>query len=238
MNRTLAIAGRELRYSFLTPGGYIITALFLLIAGGVFFFTSFASGEIASLRSVFGMGTWMLTFIGPAVTMRLFSEELRLGTIEMLMTSPLREVEVVLGKFLGALGLLMIMLVPTGVFILALEMYGRPDYGEMAAGYLGLLLAGTAYLASGLLASTFTSSQPVAFLLALFFWLTLGIGAKLLPAHLEEPWLGIVFALDPDMRLRDFTIGLIDSSNVVFFLSLAAVFLIGAVISLQCRRFR
>lgn len=236
--QVLVIASRELRAYFLSPAGYIIIALFLMVTGGVFYFGAFASGEIASMRPVFGMGTWLLAFIAPAVTMRLISEELRLGTMEMLMTCPVREVEVVLGKFFGAMGLLLLMLLPTAIFVLALEMYGRPDYGELLCGYLGLLLAGTAYLASGVLASTLTSSQPVAFLLALFFWLALGIGAKIVPGHIGEEWVGVVFAIDPDVRLRDFTIGLIDTSNVVYFLSFAAVFLALAVVSLQARRWR
>lgn len=238
MNQTFVIAGRELRAYFLSPAGYIIIALFLLVTGGVFVFGAFASGEIASLRPVFGMGTWLLAFIAPAVTMRLISEELRMGTLEMLMTCPVREAEVILGKFLGAMGLLVLMLLPTAVFVLALEMYGRPDYGELLCGYLGLLLAGTAYVSSGVLTSTFTTSQPVAFLVALFFWLTLGVGTKILPAHVGDQWAGLIFAIDPDMRLRDFTIGLIDTSNVVYFVSIAAVFLIAAVVSLQSRRWR
>lgn len=238
MKCALTIASRELRAYYLTPGGYIIAALFLLICGGVFFFVGFAPGEIASMRSVFGLGTWMLAFIAPAVTMRLFSEEFRLGTLEMLMTSPVREAEVVLGKYLGALGFLLLMLVPTLVFVLALEIYGRPDYGEMATGYLGLILAGSAYLASGLLASTLTASQPVAFLLAFFFWMVLGLGTKILPAHVSDQWATIVFALDPETRLRDFTIGLVDTSNVVYFVSLAAVFLVAATLSVQARRWR
>lgn len=238
MSQTLHIAGRELRAYFLSPSGYIIIALFMLITGGVFFFGAFASGELASLRPVFGLGTWLLAFIAPALTMRLISEELRLGTLEMLMTCPVREVEVILGKFLGAMGLLILMLLPTAVFVIALEVYGRPDYGELMCGYLGLLLAGTAYLSSGVLASTLTTSQPVAFLLALFFWMTLGIATKILPQHVGEDWVGLIFAIDPDIRLRDFTIGLVDTSNIVYFLSIAAVFLIASVVSLQSRRWR
>lgn len=238
MTQTLVIAGRELRAYFLSPAGYIIVALFLLVTGGVFYFGAFETGEIASLRPVFGMGTWLLAFIAPAVTMRLISEELRMGTIEMLMTCPVRETEVIVGKFLGAMGLLVIMLLPTAVFVIGLEVYGRPDYGELLCGYLGLLLAGTAYVSSGVLASTFTNSQPVAFLLALFFWLVLGISTKIVPAHVNDYWAGLIFAIDPDMRLRDFTIGLIDTSNVVYFLSIAVVFLISAVVSLQSRRWR
>lgn len=238
MNHLLVIASRELRAYFLTPAGYIIIALFLLSTGVVFVFGAFASGEIASLRPVFGVGTWLLAFIAPAVTMRLVSEELRMGTLEMLMTCPVREREVILGKFFGAMGLLVMMLLPTGVYVIALETYGRPDYGELLCGYLGLLLAGTAYVASGIFASTLTNSQPVAFLLALFFWLTLGIAAKILPTHVRDDWAGVIFAMDPDIRLRDFTIGLVDTSNVVYFITIAAVFLIAAVVSLQARRWR
>jgi ABC-2 type transport system permease protein len=238
MRPTLAIAGRELRSYFFTPSGYIIISLFLLLTGGMFVFSGFRSGDIASMRPVFSVGTWLLAFIGPAITMRLLSEEFRLGTIESLMTSPVRETQVVLGKFFGAMGLLGLMLVPTVMYVFALEAYGRPDYGELFCGYLGLLVAGAAYVASGVLASSLTSSQPVAFLVALFFWMTLGLAAKLLPAHVSDPWAGWIFAIDPELRLRDFTIGLIDTSNVVFFLSASAVFLFAAVQVLAARRWR
>ena len=236
MSRILAIAGRELRAYFLSPGGYIIVALFLLITGGFFWAGGFQQGQIASLRSVFGIGTWLLAFIAPAITMRLLSEEYRAGTIEMLMTSPVNEWHIILGKFAGAAGFLLLMLLPTIFYVIAIEIHGRPDYGELCCGYLGLLLAGAAYLASGILASTFTASQAVAFLLALFFWLVLGFGTKLLPGQVDEQWARIIFALDPDLRLRDFTIGLIDTSNIVYFLSITVVFLVAAVKSLQARR--
>ncbi|UCD76638.1 MAG: ABC transporter permease subunit [Phycisphaerales bacterium] len=236
MSRTLAIAGREFRAYFLSPGGYIIIALFLFITGFFFWAGGFQQGQIASLRSVFNIGTWLLAFIAPAVTMRLLSEEYRAGTIEMLMTSPVNEWHIIVGKFAGAAAFLVLMLLPTVAYVIAIEMHGRPDYGELLCGYLGLLLAGAAYLSSGILASTFTASQAVAFLLALFFWLALGFSAKLLPDQLDERWARIVFALDPDLRLRDFTIGLIDSSNIVYFLSITVVFLVAAVKSLQARR--
>jgi len=238
VSQAMAIAGRELRAYFLSPGGYMIAALFLLITGGVFFFQSFASGRLASLSSVLGMGTWLLTFIAPAVTMRLLAEEFRLGTFEVLMTAPVRAWQIIAGKFAGALGFVVAMLVPTVVFVVALEMYGRPDYGEVACGYLGLLLAASAYLASGLFASTLTNSQPVAFLLALFFWLTIGLSAKLLPGYLPEQWGRVAFAIDPDLRMSDFTIGLIDTSNIVYFVSITALFLVAAVQSIRARRWQ
>lgn len=238
MSRTATLAGRELRSYFQSPAGYIIIALFMLLAGLVFTAKAFRQGQPASMRPVFEWGTWLLLIICPAISMRAIAEERRIGTFEMLMTAPVNEAQVIVGKFLAAVAFLACMLLPTLVFVALLEWYGRPgpDYGELTCGYLGLLLAGAAYLASGLLASTLTASQVLAFLLTLIFWLVLSIGAKLLPQHLSEPWATAAFALDPDPRVRDFAIGLIDSSNVVYFASLAVVFLIAASRSLEARR--
>lgn len=238
MTRVLALAGREVRAYFLTPGGYIIIALFLLICGAFFFWGVFSEGQVASMQSVLGIGAWLLSFIGPAVTMRLLSEEYRLGTFEMISTTPLNELEIIVGKYLGAMSFILIMLVPTLVYVLAMELYGQPDYGELFCGYLGLLLAATAYCASGVFASTLTNSQAVAFLLALFFWLALLLGAKLLPPNLDARWASLVIAIDPDLRLRDFSIGLIDSANIVYFLSIAIGFLAASVKMIEYRRVR
>ena len=237
MSATLAIASREFRAFLLSPAAWVIIALFMLFCG-IFFITGFQQGELATMRPIFEFGTWMLVFIGPAITMRAISEELRLGTLEMLMTCPVREGQVVLGKFLAAMSFLAVLLLPTAVFVLALEMYGRPDHGEVLCGYLGMTLAGSAYLASGILASVLTASQVVAFLLALFFWMTLGLTAKLLPPHVDPKFAPIIFAADPDLRLRDFAIGLIDTSNIVFFLSFTVVFLLAAAAILRWRRTR
>lgn len=236
MSRTLAIAGRELRCFLLTPTGPIIAALFLFAAGLVFRFGVLGEGQLASLRSVFGAGAWLLACIAPALAMRLFSEEYRLRTWELLRSCPVREREIVLGKFLGAYGLLLLMLAPTLVYAFALEAHGRPDWGEIGCGYLGLALAGAAYLAGGLLASALTSSQPVALLTAGFFWLTVLLGCKLLPAHLGDGGRQVVFAIDPHLRLVDFTIGLLDTSNVVYFLALTVAFLAATIAALQARR--
>ncbi|MGI9013947.1 MAG: ABC transporter permease subunit [Phycisphaerales bacterium] len=234
---TTAIARRDFASYFLTPAGYIITALYLLFTAG-FFIYGFQQGQTASMRPVFEYGAWLLLFIGPAITMRMMSEEMRMGTMEMLITAPLREREIVLGKFIAALAFLFVMLLPTAVFVVALELYGRPDYGELGCGYLGLLLAGTAYIASGIFASTTTGSQVVAFLLALFFWLVLSIGTKLLPPYLPGDWGRWLIMFDPDLRFRDFAIGLVDTANIVFFLGLTVVFLVAATKSLEARRWR
>jgi len=232
------IAARELPAYLLSPAGYVITALFLLITGFLFAFAGFEQGQSASLRPTFEVITWVLLFICPAVAMRTISEELRSGTFEALMTAPVTEAEVVVGKFLGSAAFLILMLLPTGIYAVALELYGRPDYGELLCGYLGVILAGAAYLAGGILASTLTSSQVVAFLLSVFFWVALVFSTKLLPARLDDNWADLVRALDPDLRLQNFSIGLLDTSDVVYFLSMTALLLTAAVKSLQVRRLR
>ncbi len=238
MTRIRTIAARELPAYLLSPAGYVITALFLLITGFLFAFAGFEQGQTASLRPTFDVITWVLLFICPAVAMRTISEELRSGTFEALMTAPVTEAEVVMGKFLGSAAFLILMLLPTGIYAVALELYGRPDYGELLCGYLGVILAGAAYLAGGILASTLTSSQVVAFLVSVLFWVALVFSTKLLPARMDDSWAEFVRALDPDLRLGNFSIGLLDTSDVVYFLSMTALFLTAAVKSLQVRRLR
>lgn len=235
MSRIWALARREFWSFFLSPVGYVVIGLFLAVTGFVFM-RGFDAGKPASMRPVFELGMWMLLFVCPAITMRSISDERRMGTLEMLMTCPVRDGEVVLGKYLGSILFLVVMLACTGAQVILLERYGRPDYGEVLCGYLGLLLAGGVYLASGMLASALTSSQVVAFLATFFFWLALSLGTKFLPGMLPEPWSTATYAADPDPRLRDFAIGLIDTSNIAYFGSLIALFLFLASRTLEARR--
>ncbi len=243
MKRLLALSGREFNAYLLTPTGYIVAALFLFLSG-IAFISGFNAGQVASMRSVFGVGIFLLVVIGPAISMRTMSEEYRLGTIESLLTAPVTTTDVIIGKFLGSMAFLIAMLVPTLTYVVLLEWFGRPDYGELACGYLGLLLAGGAFIASGIFASTLTGSQVVAFLVSLFFWLILVTSAKLLPVALES-WLPGVFSdrtyafflsWDPDSRLKDFAIGLVDTGNVVYFLAFVAAFLAISILTLEARR--
>jgi len=244
VSAVLAIAGRELRAFFLTPGGYVIAALYMLVNGWLFVRYVFNPGELATLRPVFTFSMLAFMLICPAVTMRMISEELRLGTIETLLTSPVRSADIIFGKYLAALGFLALLLVPTLVFVVALEIYGRPDYGELACGYLGVLLAGSVYLASGILASTLTASQVVAYLITVLFWIIVLLGTKgvlqtdVLPVAWQERVGDVVLAADPTTRLIDFAIGLFDSAHVVYFGSLTLVLLIGSVGLLESRRWR
>ncbi len=244
MRATAAIAARELAACFRSPGGYVVAALYTLINGWLFVRYVFDQGEPATLRPVFAFSMVAFALICPAVTMRMISEELRAVTIEVLLTAPLGAGQVIAGKFLAAWGFLLLLLAPTGLFVAALEIHGRPDYGEVAAGYLGVALAASMYLAGGILASTLTPSQVVAYLISVLFWIILLLSAKglpqtdLLPAAWRAGIVDVLFALDPDVRLRDFSIGLIDTANVVYFASFTGVFLIAATLALEARRWR
>lgn len=244
MSATATIAGRELRAFFLSPGGYVVAALYLAASGLFFVRHVFAQGEPATLRPVFAFSMLMFVLICPAIAMRSISEELRLGTFEVLMTSPVRSAQIILGKFAAALAFLVVLLAPTLLYVGALEAYGRPDYGELAAGYLGLVLAGAAFLAGGILASTLTASQVVAYLVTFFFWVLVLLvanllpSADLLPVEARRGAARVLHGLDPMARLGDFAIGLIDSAGIVYFVSVTVVLLVAAVASLEARRWR
>jgi ABC-2 type transport system permease protein len=265
VSATIAIARRELASYLLSPAGYLIAAMFLFLAALVYFailpwiFASgFSQGQPATLRVFFQVGVWVFIIVGPALSMRALSEEYRLGTIEILMTSPISEAKVILGKFLGSFGFLVLMLLPTVLYVVALERFGRPDYGELLAGYLGLLLVGAAFVATGLFASTLTSSQVLAYVATLFFWIVLLLATKALPQLVpfaeglaDRPgnsvlletaltWFiaagGVLAACDPTARAGAFINGLIDTFNVVYFLALTLIFIVAAIKSLAARR--
>src|SRR5688500_11912382 len=174
MRNILTIAGKELRSYFVSPVAYVIVA-FWLVATGFFFWFSVNSND-ASLRNVFGVIIVLLLLITPALTMRLLAEETRTGTLELLLTSPVQDWAVVLGKFLGALGLYATMTGLTLFFPILLNlMGGNPDWGPIWSGYVGLILMGAAFLSVGLFASAMTSNQMVSAMIAFVILLILFI---------------------------------------------------------------
>lgn len=238
MSAVLTLARRDFLSLVVTPAGSIVVALFLFLAGSAFARITFQQGEPANLRTVMEFAGWALLAVAPAVSMRAFSEETRAGTLEVLMTSPMTDVQIVLGKYVAGMLFLMLMLAPTALFALVIEMHGRPDYGELVSGYLGLLLTGSAYLAAGIFASTLTSSQAVAYLLTLFFWVSVSIAVAFLPQVLPPEWADVLFALNHAKRLREFTIGLVDTGNIAYFAAVTAMFLGASTVSLMVRRAR
>jgi ABC-2 type transport system permease protein len=236
MKNAWLIARRELASYFTSPIAYAVTAVFLLVAGYLFWVILYYSRE-ATMRYLFYNVTTLLLLVGPALTMRLVAEERRTGTIELLLTSPVRDGEVIAGKFLAALGLWALMLALTLVYPALLEAFGNPDLGPIATGYLGLLLAGGAVLALGVIASTVTSNQViaalVAFGLSLFLWLADALQGIATGA------LGSFFSyLSMSTHFYDLAKGVIDTRDVVFYLSLIFGSLFVATRLLEARRWK
>lgn len=244
MKGVIAIARRDLASTFLVPTGWIILAGWGLVASIIFAFASFREGEPATLRAVISIAGWAIAVVAPAISMRSFAEEARLGTLEVLLTSPLSALELVLGKFLAGVGVLLVLGIPILVLFGVAEIYGDPDPGELASGLLGLLLAGGTLIALGLVVSTRTSSQVVAYLVTFFVFFAVVLVAKgvpvlieFLPAGLLAPeqtlaWIEWASGLDPLLRLDEFAIGLFDSANLGWFIAASAFFLFLGGISL------
>ena len=236
MVRISALAVREIRSAFVTPTAWIVLAIAGAVAAFAFFGADFAESRPASLRAAVLAAGWALLATAPAISMRVFSEEIRLKTWETLFASPLSPVEMVVGKAIACAVLLAASLLPVACLAIPLEIYAAPDYGEIACGLLGLFLAGCAAASIGLAVSTTTASQTVAFLGGFFLWLGLVGGSRLLVGALPLEWAPVAAAADPLRRLEGFALGLFDSGAVVYFLSIVAVGLTAAIVSLE--RFR
>ena len=237
VRNVLAIAQRELKSYFVSPVAYVVTAFFLLVAGYLFALILLQSNE-ATLRYLQSNLSVIWLFVTPFLTMRLLAEEQRTGTIELLLTSPVREFEVVLGKYFGALLFLLFMLAFTFYYpLLIYALGGRPDTGPMLAGYLGIVLQAGAFLAVGLLASSFTENQMIAavfsFAILLVLWLADALSNALGPQAGE-----VLRYLSVTQHFQDFPRGVIDTTHIVYFLSIIVACLLFTMLSLQSRRWR
>ena len=236
LRHTLAFAGRELYTYFVSPIAYVVAFGFLLIMGFLFALIVTTSNE-ASLRGTFGNMGVVLLLMSPVLTMRLIAEETRTGTIELLMTSPVRDWEIVVGKFLGGLGFLFVMLLLTGWYPLLLFRLGNPDPGPIISGYLGIFLLAAAMLAVGMLTSSLTENQIVAAVLAfgaLLILYLLGAAANII----GQPLSGLFQYMGFSDRLTDFLQGVIDSRSVIYYLSVIVGALFLTTRSLEARRYR
>ncbi len=236
MRNTWLIAGKEFRSHLTSPMAYVVVGIFLLLTG--FFFTDYLRNTNLNDTSIRGFVEWgslLLLLFAAALTMRLMAEEKKLGTWELLLTAPVRDTEVVLGKFLGTLGILIVMLAFTVYYPILLVIFGDPDIGPIIASYVGLFLLGSAALAIGLFASSLTANQIVAavvsgaILFALWF---AGMAVDSLPEAVAR----VVASLSLSSHFTDFVRGVIDTRAVVYYLSVIALFLFLTVRSLETGR--
>ncbi len=238
MRNVLIIARKEIYGYFTTPLAYIIAAVFLAVSG-VFFISDLGSSEQARMTGFLFGAIALLTVIGPLLTMRLFAEEQKLGTLELLLTAPVREAELVLGKFLAALTILISMLVMTFFYPMLLVLFAQPDLGPVVSGYVGLLLFGAAFLAVGLLASSVTSNQILAAVLGLGLLGLLWLVSALSGVAQSVAWAkDIVNYVALTNVYVDFLRGLLDTREIIFLISLTAVVLFATTRAVEARRWR
>lgn len=240
MRNIAAVFRKELGSYFNQLSFYLVIVLFLAVSSAFFFyFQGFFVQQQASLRGFFALMPWMLLFFLPPVSMRLWAEERKLGTIEVLLTLPLKDWEVVLGKYLASIAVWAVMLALTLTVPLTVAWLGDPDPGPIVGGYLGAFLLGSAYLAIGGFVSSLTSEQLVA--LVLSFVLLLGLLLIGLPAVLGfvpgsvAPTLQYLALNSHFMSLGR---GVIDSRDIVYYLSLIGLSLFLTVRSVESRKWR
>ena len=236
MSGVLAYVQRDLRSLFCVPTGAIVASLFVCLSGVAFVSGVFDLGGIATMQPVFEFAAWLLLILCPAITMRLVAEERRLGTWELSLASPLSSLHLALGKFLAGWIFLLVVLLTSLPLVAVLEIYAQPDYGAVCSGYFGLMLLGGAVIASGIAVSALTTSQTVAYLVTTFIWLTVSLATKVLPAMVPARLADFIFAVDPDLRTGAFSMGLIDTSGIVYFLSIIVVMIVVAIFAIDLSR--
>lgn len=247
------IAAKEIRTYFSSPMAYVVSAAYLAITG--FFFVASVSDAFAeaSIRGYLAGAVFFMIFMSPALTMRLIAEEQKMGTLELLLTSPLREFEIVLGKFIAALVMIAIMTGLSLYFVIVLFVYGDPDIGPLLSGFLGLGLYAAATLAVGLFASALSSNQIVGLIVGsgILTALTIidfvserltGLASQILDGFQLGASFSVFdldsFGVAQGGHFADFAKGIISVSDITYYVSLTAVFLLLTVLVLEARRWR
>lgn len=238
MKNVWTITSRELRAYFVSPIAYVVSALFL-VAMGYLFSLILINSQDASMRGTFSNMTFVLLLLAPALTMKLLAEEQRMGTIELLLTLPVHDWQVVVGKFLGSLILFAVMFLgPTLYYILILSVFGTPDLGPITAGYLGILFLGAGFLAIGVFTSSLTQNQVIAYFAGLVILILLWIADAAGGLAGTGPLSNALSYLAITRHYNDFFRGVVDTTDIVYALSVIVVSLFLATQVLQTRRWR
>ena len=235
MNGTLAVYQKEIATYFRSPIAYYVVAVFLLGSGYFFLYNIFLGGETAMAGTFQNMGILLVT-LAPVISMRLLAGEYSAGTAELLLTLPLAPWQIVLGKFLGAVTILLLIIAGTLVDLVPLYLFGTPETTTILAGYIGFLLLGMACLAVGQLFSTLTHNQIVAALLSAALLLAFWFVGHLQTFQASPGMRSLVAYLSFSMHFTDFIQGLVRTEGIVFYLVVAAVSLTLSAGYLQWRR--
>ncbi len=227
---------RELRSYFNSPVAYVVIIVFLAIIGWFFSSNLFLS-NVASLYIMFDSFLVKILFMvfAPAITMRLLAEEKKSGTLELLTTKPVSDADIILGKFLAAWTLLAATLVPTLFYFFTVTSLGDLDFGPVCTGYLGLVLLGGVYVALGILASSLTENQIIAFIIGFLVVLGFFMLDKVV-MYAPQGFASTLEFLSTDYHYSGIARGVIDSRNIIYFLSVISFTLLLSVVSLERRK--
>ena len=237
MRNLKAIYFKEMRSYFNSPMAYIFLVIFAII-NGYFFTRTFFLFNQSDMRSLFNIIPLVYLFFIPAITMSLIAREKNLGTLEVMSTLPLKDLDFVVGKFLAALSLILVGLLITMVHFFTLIQVGTNiDYGAVFTGYLGLALAGAVYSSVGTFASSVTDNQVVAFIIGIFIVIIFFLMDKML-MFVPVALTGIIQYLSVDYHLSNISRGVIDSRNLIYFASVVSFFLFMTVRVLEIRKWR
>jgi ABC-2 type transport system permease protein len=228
------IFSKELRSFFNSPVAYIVIVVFLVILGW-FFTSNLFIANISSLRTVFEMTPFLLLFFAPAITMRLITEEEKSGTLELLITKPVRESEIIVGKFLAAWALYVFTLAPTLCYYVIVSLIGHLEIGPVVGGYLGLLLVGGVFLAVSIVGSALTENQVVAFIVSFLIVFGLFMLDKVL-IYLPVSLATVFEYISVDYHFSNIARGVIDSRDIIYYGSAVTFLLMLGTAILQKRR--
>ena len=236
MSPALVISRREIRTYFNSPVAYIVVTVFTILTGYLFFTQLFVEKQ-AELRGFFGIMPLLFMFLAPAITMRLLADEKSSGTIELLITLPVKDWQVVVGKFLAAMALLCTALALTLVFAITVRSLGPLDRGPAIGGYIGLVLMGGAYVSIGVMTSSFSRNSIVSFIVAFaisFALYLIGRLTQFVPPSLQA----LTSFLSIDSHFENISRGVIDSRDVIYYYSVIGDCLLVATLSLESRRWK
>jgi ABC-2 type transport system permease protein len=238
MKNIANIFWKEFRSYFSSPIAYIFIISFLGVTNWLFFRTFFLANQ-SSLRPFFSLLPWVFLFLAPAITMRSWAEEKKLGTIEILMTLPIKEYEVVIAKFLSTFVFLIVTLFLTFPLPLTVMVLGNPDPGPIWGGYVGAFLLGGAYLAIGLFSSSLTENQIVAFIVSIMLCFALLIvGEDFVLINAPSVLVPVFSYLGLGAHFQSIGRGVIDSRDIMYYLSVIGFFLFLNQISIESRKWK
>lgn len=231
MHQVSQIMGKELKDFFISPIAYIVISVFLLVTGWLFFSTFFVYNQ-ADLRNFFNLLPMTFAFVVPAITMRLFSEELNTGSYETLLTLPVTFRDIIVGKFLAGVVFVGAILVPTLAYPVCVSLMGELDWGPVIGGYAGAMMLGAAFTAIGLFASALTRNQIIAFILGAVICFALTTMDRML-FFFPTTVLNVVNYLGASSHFQNVAKGIIDSRDILYFLSLVFLGLYAAHLAMQ-----